>query len=263
MFALLLLEDYVINFIDIKHRENMLNHLSFEQQEMLGLTSRHVVPYVQGDRTFYLHHKMLSDFKRLQHSAKQAGFDLALVSGFRDFERQLTIFSAKATGQRVLLDSQAQPLVFEDLSEFDLLMVILRWSALPGASRHHWGCDVDVYDANKIALSEVQLVPQEVEGDGCCAAMHNWLDEKIKANQSFGFFRPYALDSGGIAPERWHLSYAPQSLCYEKQLSSKILKLFYQGVDLPLKDVLIEQWDQVFERFVKVRESNYPNWYGG
>ena len=26
---------------------------------------------------------------------------------------------------------------------------------------------------------------------------------------AFGFFRPYTTDRGGVAPEPWHLSYAP------------------------------------------------------
>ncbi|MCZ8486094.1 D-alanyl-D-alanine carboxypeptidase family protein [Vibrio lentus] len=30
-------------------------------------------------------------------------------------------------------------------SEQQKLSAILRWSALPGASRHHWGCDFDVF----------------------------------------------------------------------------------------------------------------------
>lgn len=237
-----------------------MNNLSLEQQETLGLTSRHVVPFTQGDRKFYLHSNMVEGFKRLQLAAHDAGFDLALVSSFRDFDRQSAIFKAKATGQRVLLDSQGEPLVFESLSQQELLFAILRWSALPGASRHHWGCDIDIYDANKMDLADVQLVPQEVEGNGCCAAMHNWLDERIACNESFGFFRPYAIDSGGIAPERWHLSYAPQALCYEQHLQSMDWQQFYQNSHLPLKDIVIKNWDDIFTKFVAVHQDNYPSW---
>ncbi len=31
----------------------------------------------------------------------------------------------------------------------------------------------------------------------------------MKTPREFGFYRPYAVDRGGVHPEPWHLSYAP------------------------------------------------------
>ncbi|NIM47861.1 MAG: D-alanyl-D-alanine carboxypeptidase family protein, partial [Gemmatimonadales bacterium] len=86
----------------------------------------------------------------------------------------------------------------------------LRWSALPGASRHHWGTDLDVYDlAARPEGYEVELIPEEVDAGGMFGPLHEWLDGRIAADAAFGFFRPYERDRQGVAPERWHLSYAP------------------------------------------------------
>lgn len=60
------------------------------QRQVLGLDEQlhDLQAYVQGERTFLLHQAMWDDWQRLRHSAKQAGFDLAIVSSYRDFARQ-------------------------------------------------------------------------------------------------------------------------------------------------------------------------------
>ena len=48
-----------------------------------------------------------------------------------------------------------------------IVRAILHWSALPGASRHHWGTEIDVID--RAALTDgrkAQLVPAEYGADG-------------------------------------------------------------------------------------------------
>jgi len=52
--------------------------------------------------------------------------------------RQAEIWNAKAAGLRPVLDANEQPIDTGTLSERELVFAILRWSALPGASRHHW-----------------------------------------------------------------------------------------------------------------------------
>src|SRR5690606_17494527 len=134
--------------------------------------------------------------------AQAAGFDMRVASSYRSFERQLTIWNAKASGQRLLLDSDGQPLDSKSLSERDLLFAILRWSALPGASRHHWGTDIDVYDAAAIAPDyELKLTVAETCGEGPFAPFHRWLTDKLANDGNVHFYRPYARDTGGVAPE--------------------------------------------------------------
>jgi len=206
-----------------------------------------------------VHRDMVGAWKQLSAAARDAGFDLAIVSGYRNYQRQLGIWNGKADGSRALLDDRGLPLQTESLDDWSRVQAMLRWSALPGASRHHWGTDVDVYD--RAAVPEgysVQLVPAEVAADGPFGALHAWLDERIGRGESFGFFRPYASDRGGVAPERWHLSYAPLASYYQRQLTPERL---LQALDVPvlaLRGCVHRNWAEIYRRFVWVPAELYP-----
>lgn len=163
-------------------------------------------------------------FAALQKEARAAGFELAIASSFRSYSRQLAIWNGKASGQRAVHDDAGGPLVIDSLSPAEQLRAILRFSALPGSSRHHWGTDLDVFDAAAIEPGyQLQLSPAEVAPGGIFDPLHRWLDQRMAAGESGGFFRPYSRDRGGVAPERWHLSYAPLSAHCEAQLTSELL----------------------------------------
>ena len=214
---------------------------------LLGQTTEHLVP-LEGTRCF-IHKQMLTDFLKLKKEAREAGFDLEIASAFRDYNRQLAIWNLKASGERQLLDDQERPLDFTKLSPLEIVMSILRWSAVPGASRHHWGTDIDVFDAHTQRLDEVKLVPSEVNGNGPAAKLHEWLDSRISAGNAFGFYRPYAADRGGVAPERWHISYNPLSRRYLEAYTFSIFKKNIEESEILLKDVLLENADEVYQRF--------------
>ena len=130
--------------------------------------------------TVPIHREVVDPFRALKESAASSGFDVAVLSGFRSFDRQLSIWNRKARGQLAVLDSHARPLDITTLSERELAYAILRWSALPGASRHHWGTDIDVYDAAARPEGyEIELVPSEYEGEGMFAPFSAWLDERL------------------------------------------------------------------------------------
>jgi LAS superfamily LD-carboxypeptidase LdcB len=190
-------------------------------------------------------------FLQLRAAAAAEGFDLAVLSGFRSFERQLSIWNRKAGGQLAVLDSNARPLDINRLSPRELAFAILRWSALPGASRHHWGTDIDVYDqAARPKGYEVELIPAEVETGGMFARLHEWLDRRMANRSSFGFFRPYGTDAQGVAPERWHLSYAPVAATFLSRLTMDILREVVEHADLALKDAVLDHLPEIYRRFV-------------
>jgi LAS superfamily LD-carboxypeptidase LdcB len=198
-----------------------------------------------------VHRDVVGPFLELQHDARRAGFDLRILSGFRGFERQLAIWNRKATGHLAVLDDDAVPLDIATLSERDLVFAILRWSALPGTSRHHWGTDLDIYDlAAKPDGYEIQLVPEEVDAGGMFAPLHAWLDGRIASGDARGFFRPYDRDRGGVAPERWHLSHAPTAASCERQLTKALLREVVAHADMRLKHVVLQSLDEIYERFV-------------
>lgn len=198
-----------------------------------------------------IHRDALHAFRELRLAALAEGFDLTILSGFRSFERQLSIWNRKAAGELAVLDSDARPLDIATLSDRELAFAILRWSALPGASRHHWGTDIDVYDAAAMPPEyEVELVPAEVNAGGIFAPLHEWLDTRMAAGTAFGFFRPYDQDRGGVAPERWHLSYAPIASAYLRMLTPALLRETLAAADMRLKDVVLEHLAEIYERFV-------------
>lgn len=219
---------------------------------LTGQTDSHVCSPASADLDdFRVHREVVEPFLRLRSDAARAGFDLRVLSGFRDFERQSSIWNRKAMGELAVLDSDASPLDIRTLGERELVFAILRWSALPGASRHHWGTDIDVYDATaKPAGYEIELIPEEVEAGGMFAPLHEWLDGRIEAGASHGFFRPYDQDRQGVAPERWHLSHAPVAARCEQDLTIEVLRNTLMAADLRLKETVLEHLEQIYERFV-------------
>lgn len=198
-----------------------------------------------------LHVDALDPFLALRDAASDAGFDLRVHSAFRSFDRQASIWNRKVRGELPVLDSDARALDITVLSPSDLAFAILRWSALPGASRHHWGTDLDVYDAATTPPGyELQLIPAEVDPGGMHGALHQWLDARIATGTAFGFYRPYDADRGGVAPERWHLSYAPVSEPYLRQLTPALLCQVLADSDLLLRDVVLQHLDEIHARFV-------------
>jgi LAS superfamily LD-carboxypeptidase LdcB len=181
--------------------------------------------------------------------AGEQGFDLRLCSSFRSFDRQLAIWNGKVSGQRPVFDNSGAQIDISQLSEWQQVEAIMRWSALPGASRHHWGTDFDIYDAAAIDENyQIQLTPEEVEGEGVFAPFHNWLDTVIAGDS--GFYRPYATDTGGVAPERWHISYRPVAEQFAASLSQQIIADRLLSTEIGLKDTVLQNLDKIYSRFI-------------
>lgn len=198
-----------------------------------------------------VHQQLIAPFSELKELAGQAGFELAIASGYRDFGRQLSIWNDKVVGKRPLYDSHGVLIEPGSLDGWPLVEAILRWSALPGGSRHHWGTDIDIYDRAAVDKDyALQLSIAEVAESGPFGPLHNWLDRLLAANEALGFYRPYAHDTGGISPERWHLSYAPLSSRYESELSLDSLVEVLSSSSLLLKDVVMDNIEEIFQRFI-------------
>lgn len=206
-----------------------------------------------------VHRDIVAPWQALRAEAAAAGFDLAIASGYRNYQRQLEIWNGKASGKRAVYAYDGVALDIAALSERELMLAILRWSALPGASRHHWGTDIDIYDRAAVPADyAVQLNHAEVADTGLFGPLHRWLDERIATERAFGFFRPYQNDCNGVAPERWHLSYAPLAARYQRCLKAETL---WRAIDTPglaLRATIADNWPAIFERFVWVSPQSYP-----
>ncbi len=199
-------------------------------------------------------------FRSLRDAAAAQGLELAIASAHRDYQRQLVIFNGKVTGKRSIHDDSGGVLNTAALSMDQLLHAILRYSALPGASRHHWGTDLDVFDAGALKADErVALEPAEVAPGGPFAPLHEWLDDCMARGESFGFYRPYTGNYCSVAPERWHLSYAPLALPFAEALSEQLLLDCWCEDEPPaLRDRLEQRLPDLFDRYVRVRRGWCP-----
>lgn len=220
---------------------------------LLGVSDHHLTTWT--DHRFgqgvpwRLHRDMVSDWQAMLNAAEADGISILPISAYRDFSRQALIFNEKAEGRRGVHDDHGQRLQREAFSDEEWLHRILRFSALPGLSRHHWGTDLDVFDANAVHQGHrPKLESSEFSGDGPCVALNEWLQENAGR---FGFFRPYRLDLGGVAPEPWHLSYAPISRHAGEEIPLKLLAELLTDNDIAFCSIILPQLPALVERYAQ------------
>lgn len=199
-----------------------------------------------------LHPRAIDSLQALTMEAKTIGVELRILSGFRSFESQKKIWNQKFLGKRPVLDCDSRPLKRDSCSEDEWINSILRWSAFPGLSRHHWGTDFDIYDERPLKDNpnyQIELVPYEYSSGGIFENLGTFLDENLAATE---FFRPYSKDMGGVAPEPWHISYGGLSREYFELVSLDAFSSFLEtqycqdilGIDLVKRRV-----EEIFQRF--------------
>lgn len=156
-------------------------------------------------------------FEKMQLKAKKDGILLEIVSGYRSYDRQKSIWNRKFKSNQE-----------KGLTPENNILKIIEYSTIPGTSRHHWGTDVDIIDGAKPKEGDV-LVSNKFHGKGPYAELKKWMEQHA---ESFGFYLPYtrSIDRKGFYYEPWHYSFAP--------LSIPILKSYLQ---LDLNEVLITE----------------------
>jgi len=222
----------------------------FTLEELTGQSRGHVreVENAPGGGKCALHKEVAGAYLALRAAAAVEGIDLVAFSGFRDFDRQLGIWNGKFRGERPMQDRAGQPLDPRTLSPAERVTAILWWSALPGASRHHWGTDFDVMDAAALPPGyKLQVVPAEYQAGGPFERLAAWLDLHMHA---FGFFRPFATDRGGVSPEPWHLSYAPVAARAQAALRADGLRAVLAKAEIEGKVELLAALDRNFANYV-------------
>ncbi len=225
--------------------------MMFQTEQMaLGQSQAHLAPL---NDSVLLNVETLPVFHELRGRALRQGIDLAVASGYRSFERQCAIWNAKVRGMRPVLDADGQPMDLTDLSDRDKVFAILRWSALPGASRHHWGTDMDVWDRAAVPAGyDLRLVPEEYRPGGPFAVLGAWLgsDEVVECGFYRPYFSPYGGDGGGVAPEPWHLSHRGPARRFAECLTRELLASVIRAHPFELAETVLDHLDEIYERFV-------------
>lgn len=169
-------------------------------------------------------------FKKMEAAARRDGIYLKIVSAYRGFERQKLIWNNKY--EKFTNDFSLEP--EKAISE------IIRFSTVPGTSRHHWGTDIDIIDGN-FPDEENVLVSEKFEKDGLFYKVKNWLDNN---SENFGFYLTYTNDKNrkGFEFEPWHYSYKPVSIKYYRALIKTDLKKIIKSLDINGSDYFDESF---------------------
>ncbi|GAK87013.1 D,D-carboxypeptidase family protein [Vibrio ponticus] len=216
-------------------------------EQLSGVNNDHLAEIMFGQKAFLVHPQVVDDLLALKHAAAQAGYNLNIASGFRDFARQKLIWNNKMAGDSVILDSNSQPLDSQTLTTDEKIMAILRWSALPGASRHHWGSDFDVFDRDSLPKeTQLQLEPWEYLS-GHQADFYLWLAGNLG---KYGFFFPYQHDLGGVAPEPWHISHKQVASRCLQQLTLQHLQQRLSLSPVLGNEVVLEKLETIYNQFI-------------
>lgn len=214
---------------------------------LTGKANKHLIEWEEH----LIHEEVLPYFLKLKSLAKsEANIDLSIVSSFRCYQRQEIIWNNKVIGERKVFDDHENEVHMENLSDREKVNAITRFSAIPGASRHHWGTDIDIFDQAQLKKGDVKLHPSEYSDTGCFSKLTSWLSEKIACNQSFGFYRPYESDLGGIHPEAWHLSFAPLSRIFEESYNIDTFTKNLEKSEFFLRDFLLENSSEYFKKLL-------------
>jgi len=231
----------------------MLETAEFTLEQLIGRDRTHLTDL--SDPRCTLHKDVVRPFLAMRAAAAADGIDLVAFSSFRDFDRQLAIWNGKFRGERPMQDRAGQPLDAATMSPAEKVAAILWWSALPGASRHHWGTDFDVLDGKALPYGyQLQVVPAEYLPGGPFERLTRWLDEHM---HSFGFFRPYTTDRGGVQPEPWHLSHAKVAARAQRQLSLEALKGVLAAAEIDGKAAVLDTLARNYSSYV-VNVDNAP-----
>lgn len=143
-------------------------------------------PRVASQSGLYLRTEARDAFIRMYDAAQVDGLTLTALSATRPFSHQAAIWNRKWNRPQAM-----------GMAPLERARDILRYSSMPGTSRHHWGTDVDIYS----------LEPSDFDaGEG--ARVVAWL--RTHAGR-FGFVEVYTAEATrpGYQPEAWHWSYLP------------------------------------------------------
>ncbi len=189
--------------------------LSLEQDQIMEFSKKELlgqIDYASSDRfaqipsefttknEVYLRTEALDAFKKMFFAAKECGVDLQIISAARNFDYQKGIWERKWKDGKYIKHFGA-----------DRAKAIMRYSSMPGTSRHHWGTDIDLNNLNDSYF---------LKGEG--KIVYEWLCSHAN---SHGFYQTYtSKESGrtGYEEEKWHWSYLPISKLLLEKYNSEI-----------------------------------------
>ncbi len=174
-----------------------------------------------------------SAYQVMKQAALNDGIDIQVVSSYRSFEHQKAIWNRKYTRY-----------TNKGMPADEAISKIVKYSTIPGTSRHHWGTDIDIIQRNVKQPSKSVLLEENYEAGGAYEKLKNWMDSNA---ESFGFHLVYTNNENrkGFSYEPWHYTYASKS---------KELLKYYRQIDIlsVLKSSSVKGSQYFDEEFLKV-----------
>ncbi|RCL70723.1 MAG: D-alanyl-D-alanine carboxypeptidase family protein [Cryomorphaceae bacterium] len=202
-----------------------MNSQNIDYKTLLGIEHSSLV----GD-SIKLEKNTFIAMEKMRKAALLDGIKIKVVSGFRDFERQKQIWNRKF--KKFTTEN--------NLSDLDAIKEIIRFSTIPGTSRHHWGTEIDVIDED-FKNEKNLLISNKYEEGGIFEKLKKWMDNN---SQKFGFYLTYDnnINRKGFEYEPWHYSYLPESKKYlESFLKIDIVEIISK-VDIKGKELFNEKF---------------------
>lgn len=196
------------------------NPSSYSASQLTGKGGLHLIGSPQQ-----LQKEVWHAYEKMQNAAKSEDINIQVVSGYRSYNRQKTIYEAKY-----------RTFTREGMTPEKAISEILKYSTLPGTSRHHWGTEMDIIDANQPQPASV-LEEEHYHADGVYSKMKAWLDEHA---ESFGFYEVYTNeeDRKGFQYEPWHFSYKAISVPMLEEFMCLDIEAILDADNLSGKEIL-------------------------
>lgn len=169
--------------------------LSHEEKVLFGL----IRPDDIRGEGFKLRAKAADAFEAMRSHALKDGIKVYSYSSYRSFEHQKGIFNRKYN------------LYIKNLKDpKKVIREIIKYSTIPGTSRHHWGTDLDMIDESQPRPKALLDAPNYLEG-GVYHTFYQWM---LEHGNTYGFYESYTNDPKriGFEYEPWHWSFAEHSI---------------------------------------------------
>ena len=204
---------------------NTVKSQNINYKTLLGIEHSNLV----GD-SLQLEKNTFIAFEKMKKAALNDGIKIKVVSGFRDFKRQKEIWNNK------FLKFTKE----NNISGIDAINEIIRFSTIPGTSRHHWGTEIDVID-EKYKNEKNPLMSDKYEKDGIFSKLKKWMDEN---SEKFGFYLVYTNNPnrGGFEYEPWHYTYLPISKKYLNEFLKIDIIEIISKIDIEGKDLFTKNF---------------------
>lgn len=213
----------------------ILGNLAFGQKMdsdvLYGIRNSNLV----GD-SIQLEKRTYEAFKKMKKAALSDGVELKIISAYRSYNRQKVIWNNKYLKYTKEFNLEPEKAIDE----------IIKFSTIPGTSRHHWGTDIDIIDGSYLGEGDL-LIAENFKKNGIFFKVKKWLNEN---SESFGFFIVYNDDKErkGFEHEPWHFSYLPVSKEILKSFIKSDLKKLIQNNEIEGSEYFTNEF---IEKYIK------------